>query len=75
MPTIKIQHRLGELILTEQDVILFRNNRFSLVTQTYNQNNMERCYEIQNSICNKLIREGKLIKVMHDDNGNFYKLG
>jgi len=73
--TLKIQHRLGVLTLTDEDIIMFRNGKFALLTQTYNQNNMEHCYDLPKYLCDRLIKEGKLYKVSHDEDNNcdFYK--
>lgn len=72
---IKIQCRQGTLTLTKDDIIMFRDQKFCLLTQTYNLNNRECCYELPKATCNKLIRDGKLIKVKHDEDNrcDFYK--
>lgn len=76
LPGITIQCRQGTLTLTENDIIMFRDGKFTLLTQSYNLNNRECLYDLPNGTCNKLIRDQKLVKVQHDKDNHcdFYKL-
>lgn len=76
LPEIKIQCRQGTLTLSENDIIMFRDGKFILLTQSYNLNNQECLYYLPNATCNKLIRDEKLVKVKHDEDNrcDFYKL-
>jgi hypothetical protein len=68
MEEYKIKHRRGEITLTQKDKILFNQACYQLLTQTYRDGWSNLNFVLSSTTCEKLIKNGVLIK--YDSTGN-----